>query len=142
MYINMFFRNTIDWIFNYLCHPFIISDQLTAIVQREKRLTFLAGFILIISNSNIELEEMTLSFLATFILIISNIETNKIHEKSPFFRTSCRRTKTPTKDRKTKGTSPILIHSFRVWTNNFRLAVLKILATENDNFRCVRKERK
>ncbi len=50
MYINMFFRNTIDWIFNYLCHPFIISDQLTAIVQREKRLTFLAGFILIISN--------------------------------------------------------------------------------------------
>ena len=76
------------------------------------------------------------------VLIISNVEMHKMHGKSPFFRASCIRTETPTKDRKTKGTSSISIFSFRVWTNNFWCAVLESIATQNDNFRCVRKERK
>jgi hypothetical protein len=83
---------------------------------------------------------MMLTFLATFILIISNIEMNKMHGKSPFFRASCIWTETPKKDRKTKGTSSISIFSFRVCTNNFWCAVLEFIATQNDNFRCVRKE--
>ncbi len=78
--------------------------------------------------------ELRLTFLAILILIISNIENNKIHRKSPFFRASCRRTETPTKDRKTKGTSSISIFSSRVWTNIFWCTVLEITATQSTDF--------
>ncbi len=69
MHTNMFFRNTIDQIFNYPCYSFIISDQLTAVVHREKRLTFLAGSVLIISNIE---KNYKLTFRAVNTSIISN----------------------------------------------------------------------
>ncbi len=62
--------------------------------------------------------------------------------KSPFWTAPCRRTETPTKDRKTNLSSSISVFSFRVWTTIFWLAILEIITTQNINFWCVRRETK
>ncbi len=61
--------------------------------------------------------------------------------KSPFSQATCRRTKAPTKYRKTNGTGSISIFSARVGTTIFLFSFLEINATQNTNFSCIRLER-
>ena len=70
------------------------------------------------------------------------LKNTKSSVKIVFFWALCKRTETPTKDLKTDLSSSISIFSFRVWTNNFWCAVLEFIATQNHNFRCVRKDSK
>jgi hypothetical protein len=92
--------------------------------------------------SAVDKKEWRLTFLAIFILIISNAKKNRVHKKSSFFGAICKRTEPATRDQETEGIDLVLIFSSRVRTSIFWLSVLEIIAKENTNFRCVRLERK
>jgi hypothetical protein len=70
------------------------------------------------------------------------LKNTKSSIKIVFFRAPCRRTVAPRKDRKTDLSSSISIVSFRLWTAIFWHSVLEIIATQNINFWCVRRETK
>jgi len=82
-----------------------------------------------------------LTFLAAFILIISNVEKKQTNSKFGFCPAPCKQTKAFKKDWNTEGTYSILIFSSRAWPNIFWFFV-EIIATQNTNFLCQRWQRK
>ncbi len=98
-----------------------VSD-IESVVPRERQLTFLASFILVISNAEI-------------------IQGKRWRSKSSFCGAYWRWTKHPKKDQKTDGTSLISIFSTRVWVNIFWCTVLEITVTPSTDFVIAKKHR-
>ena len=67
-------------------------------------------------------------------------EQAMFRKKSSFFESISKRMEPPSMLLITNASDSIVIFSSLVWTSTFCFFVLEIIATENTNFRCVRRE--
>ena len=122
MYTNVFIKKAVDWSFNYLC------DSLSII-----------SWFYSCCKSHQWFEEIGAELFMVFFHYFNYLKRQR-PSNSCFFGAICKRTEPPTKNWKTDGIDSISIFSSRVSTNILWFSNLEIIATENDNFRCVCRE--